>query len=109
MCLFVPYLPKSNNKIYRINQNILIRVNPIPANIYLFKVNSRHTRKRLKVCSKLTIQTPERRHRGRSGIFTANFEHISHPFLVFDFEQVNILSSILTFYRYSLSQYIYSE
>ena len=34
-----------------------------PANIYLFKVNNRNTRKRCETCSKLTIKTPERRQR----------------------------------------------
>ena len=33
-----------------------------PANIYLFKVNNRNTRKRCKICSKLAIKTPERCH-----------------------------------------------
>ena len=33
-----------------------------PANIYLFEVNNRNTRKRCGICSKLTIKTPERRH-----------------------------------------------
>ena len=36
--------------------------NSFPANIYLFKVNNRNTRKRCEICSKLTIKTPERRH-----------------------------------------------
>ena len=36
--------------------------NPYPTNIYLFKVNSRITRKRYEICSKLTIKKPERRH-----------------------------------------------
>ena len=31
-----------------------------PANIYLFKVNNRKTRKKCKICSKLTIKTPKR-------------------------------------------------
>ena len=52
------------------------------ANIYLFKVNNRNTRKRSEICSKLTIKTPERRQRRRSGVFIVNFEHISHLFLV---------------------------
>ena len=52
-----------------------------PANIYLFKVNNKNTRKRCEICSKLTIKTPERRHWGGSGVFTVNFEHISHLFL----------------------------
>ena len=32
------------------------------ANMYLFKVNNRNTRKRSEICSKLTIKTPGRRH-----------------------------------------------
>ena len=35
---------------------------PNAANIYLFKVNNRNTRKRCEICSKSTIKTPERRH-----------------------------------------------
>ena len=31
------------------------------ANIYLFKVNNRDTRKRYQICSKLTVKTPEQR------------------------------------------------
>ena len=54
-----------------------------PAGIYLFKVNSRNTRKRCEICSKLTINTPERRQWRRSGVFIVNFEHISHLVLVF--------------------------
>ena len=44
----------------------------LPANIYLFKINNRDTRKRGEICSKLKI-TPERHH---SGVFIVNFEHI---------------------------------
>ena len=33
-----------------------------PANIYLFKVKSRNTRKRCEIGLKLAIKTPERRH-----------------------------------------------
>ena len=50
---------------------------------YLFKVNNRNTRTRCEICSKLTINTPERRHWRRSGVFIVNFEHISHLVLVF--------------------------
>ena len=32
-----------------------------PANIYLFKVNNRSTRKSCEICSKLTTETPEPR------------------------------------------------
>ena len=34
------------------------------------------------ICSKLTMETPERRHWRCSGVFIANFEHISHLFLI---------------------------
>ena len=54
------------------------KVNYIPANIYMFKVDNRITRKSCEICSKLTIKTPE-----RLGVFIVNFEHISHLFLVF--------------------------
>ena len=33
-----------------------------PANIYLFKVNNRNTRRIYEIGSKLAIKTPERRH-----------------------------------------------
>ena len=35
----------------------------ILVNMYLLKVNNRNTRKRCKICSKLTTKTPEKRHR----------------------------------------------
>ena len=54
-----------------------------PANIYLFKVNNRNTRKRCEICSKLRIKTPERRFWRRSGVSIVNFKHISHLFLLF--------------------------
>ena len=41
-----------------------------PENIYLFKVNSRNTRKRYGICPKLTINTIE----SRSDVFILNFE-----------------------------------
>ena len=39
----------------------------------------------MKICSKLTIKTPERRQWRRSGVFTVNFEQISLLVLVFLF------------------------
>ena len=53
-----------------------------PANIYLFKVNYRNTKKRCEICLQLAIKTPER-HGHRYAIYVVNFEHISHHFLVF--------------------------
>ena len=55
----------------------------IPDNIYLLKVNNRNARAGCKICSKLTIKTPKRRHWRRSGVFIVNFENISHLVLVF--------------------------
>ena len=54
-----------------------------PANVYLFHVKNRNTRKRCEICSKFTIKTPELCHWLRSGVFIVNFEHISHLFLLF--------------------------
>ena len=51
----------------------------------MFKVNNRTTRTSCKICSKLTIKTPERRQWRqwrRSGIFIVNFEQILHLLLV---------------------------
>ena len=50
----------------------------IPANIYLLKVNNRNTRTRREIYSKLKIKTPD-----DVAVFIVNFEHVSHPFLVF--------------------------
>ena len=55
----------------------------IPAGNDMFKINNRNTRTRCKICSKLTIKTPQRRQWRRSGVFFVNFEHISHLVLVF--------------------------
>ena len=51
--------------------------------IYLFKANNRNTKTKCEICSKLTINTPERRQWRRSGVFIVNFEHISDLALVF--------------------------
>ena len=49
--------------------------------IYLLKADNRITRTRCEICSKLTINTLERRH--GPGVFVVDFEHISHLVLVF--------------------------
>ena len=54
-----------------------------PAGNCMFKVNNTNTRTGCEICPKLTIKTPERRHWRRSGVFIANFGHISHLVLVF--------------------------
>ena len=65
-----------------VTKNCLILHLPIPAGIYMLKVNNRNNRTRCEICSKLTIKTPEQRRR-RSGVFMVNFEHISQLVLVF--------------------------
>ena len=73
-----------------------IFVNINPANIYLFKVNDRNSRKRYEIYSELTIKMPERRPWRRPSTFVVNFEHISHLFSsvsivsIVNFEQVNV-------------------
>ena len=54
-----------------------------PADIFLLQVNSRDTRKRCQICSKLTIKTPERCQWLRSGVFIVSFEHVLYLVLVF--------------------------
>ena len=58
------------------------------ASIYFFKCNNRDSRK---ICSNVSIKTPERYHWHLPGAFNVNFEQISQIFLVFtvDFEQGN--------------------
>ena len=53
------------------------------ANIYLFKIHNRSTRKKHEIRSKLTTTTPEQCQWRRSGVFNVDLEHISHLFLVF--------------------------
>ena len=60
----------------------VILSNVSPKFISLIKVNNRNTRKICKICSKLTIKTPDRRH-WSCGEFIVNFEYISRLFLVF--------------------------
>ena len=55
----------------------------LPVGIYLLKVNNINTRTSCEICSKLTINIPERCHWLRYGIFIANFENISQFVLVF--------------------------
>ena len=55
----------------------------VQSGIYLLKVNDKNSRTRCKICSKLTIKTPEWHHWRRSDMFIVNFKHISHHTLVF--------------------------
>ena len=57
------------------NRGVETSLTRIPANINLFKVNNKNTRKRCEICSKLKIKTPEKRLWRRSAVFIFNFEH----------------------------------
>ena len=52
--------------VYYIYSKIYSSMSNYPAGNYMFKVNNRSTRTRCKICSKLTIKTPE------------HIEHIEH-------------------------------
>ena len=54
-----------------------------PTGNYMFTVNNRNAKTRCRICSKLTIKTPERRNWNRPGVFIVNSEHISHLALLF--------------------------
>ena len=80
----------------------------ISANIYLFKVSNRNTWKRFEVCSKLTIETLERRHWNCSGVFllTLTIFHTSFCVSFAYFEYVNVswdVHTIRIVYRSSCS------
>ena len=53
------------------------------ANNYLINANDENTKKRSEMCSKLIIETPERRDWPQSGVFIFTSEHILHFFPVF--------------------------
>ena len=70
----------------------------IQANIFLFKVSSRNTRKSREVCSKLTTKTPEipeLRQERRSGVFIVNFEHFLYLLLLMTLNKQMFVGLIL--------------
>ena len=62
-----------------------------PAGMYSVSFNNKNTKTMCKACSKLTMKTPEERKWRRSGVFTVDFEQISHIFLVFLLLTLNII------------------
>ena len=54
-----------------------------PCGIYLLKVDNRNTRTRREICSKLKVETPERRQWRRSSVFTVKSEHFHTLFSYF--------------------------
>ena len=52
----------------------MLKLTVNPAGNYMFKVNYRNTILRCEICSKLAIETAERRHWRRSGVFILTFE-----------------------------------
>ena len=53
------------------------------------KFNNENTRTICEIYSKLTIKTPEQRHRRCSGFFVVNFEQVSHIVPVFTILSLN--------------------
>ena len=67
----------SDNSLVLKRQKFITIVGNNPANIYLFKVKYKNTRKRCEICSKLTIKTPERRQCRHSGVFIVDFGQVN--------------------------------
>ena len=55
----------------------------IPAGIFLFKVSNGNTKRMCRICSKLTIKTPKRRHWHHSSVIVVNFEQVLHTVRLF--------------------------
>ena len=73
----------------------------------MLKVNNKNTRRRRKICSNLTLMTPERRQWRRSGVFFVNFEHIFTPswtVFIVDFEQVMFAEIVRYFSSFTRKQ-----
>ena len=86
----------------------LITSKMFPVCIYLFKVNNGHTKTICKICSKLTIQTPERCHWSHC-LPSTDFTQISGVSIV-DFEQANVgfvmkPSKTLSYYFWSSAKF----
>ena len=69
LCFLLVILYKTSDCLFVIVKTYLYVILIFPVGIYMFQVNDRNTRTRCKICSKLTIKTPERRHWRRSGVF----------------------------------------
>ena len=80
---------------------------------YLFKFNNRNTRTMSEICSKLTINAPERRCSRSSGVFIVNFEKISHivqAFLLLNLSKQIPARKTLTILQKATSQkFVYSR
>ena len=63
-------------------QTNICEKSPIPAGIYLFKINNRNTRTICEIYSMLTIKTPKRRQWRRSGLFIVNSLNRFHIFFL---------------------------
>ena len=65
-------------------------LNDSPANIYLFKINNRNTRKRRVIIAKLTMKAPEHDVVLAPLLLTLNIFHTLSSVFSVDFEQVNL-------------------
>ena len=74
--IFQAFPGKKSIVVLSCNQDI------ISANIYLFKVSNRNSRKRCDICSNLTLKRSDRLQWSRCDVFINDFKHMWHLFLV---------------------------
>ena len=61
---------------------------------FTFSNSTKETLKKVRICSKLTLNTLEQRQWRRSGAFITKFKHISHFFLVFLLSTLSMYSFV---------------
>ena len=88
-----------------ISLKILVEFTYFLENIYVLKFNSRNLGKRFKMCSRLTIKTPEQCHWCRYGDFIINFEQFSHQFSRVSIVDCDLVVEVL----YSFSTVVWSS
>ena len=72
-----------DNMFYQLFTCSMPHCSVFPANIYLFKVNNKNTRKKLWNMFKVNNKNNRAASWLRSGVFIVNFEHISHLIITF--------------------------
>ena len=75
----------------------------VPVGIYLLKANDRNTRTRSEICSKLTLETPKRRH------WLVNFEHVIVDWVIFTVSFKHIRHINLTVDRVEFNSLFHSK
>ena len=89
-CAFYCFISCSFTEVYQRSLTCFL-LESITGGIDLFKVNNGNIGMMCKICSKLTMKTPDRDHWCRSGVFIVNFEQFSHIALMFVLSTLNNL------------------